>query len=145
MSKTKNISAKGILLGISFNVIASIVLSIIVAFAFSSVTGISMGNHSRYQRAFESSVYVRLAFMLGGLLIAFGMGYVAEKFSAGRSLVNASMCGIILVVYGGVFVYMKPEAAPHWSQIAMFVGILPLSTLGGWISTRRKAPRNALA
>ena len=104
-----------------------------------------MGNGSTYQRAFESSVYVRLAFMLGGLVIAFGMGYVAEKSAAAPSIVNAALCGVILVVYGGVFVYMKPEAAPRWSQLGMFVGILPLSILGGWISTRRKARRNALA
>lgn len=144
MSKTKTISVKGILFGIGFNVIASIVLSIVVAFVFSSVTGISMTNQHTYQKAFESSFYVRLVFMLGGLLIAFGMGYVAERVASAPSIMNAFICGAILVLYGGVFMYLKPDAAPRWSQIAMFVGIIPFSLSGGWFSAGRNARRNAL-
>ena len=138
MWKISSISVKGILGGIGFDILASVVLSIIVAVVFTSTSGISIENKNEYQQAFESSISVRLAFLIGGLLIALGMGFMAEILSAKSTLINAGACGLVLLVFNLIMVIINPEAAPVWSQIAIIFGVLPLSIFGGWLIVKNK-------
>ena len=138
MWKLNNISIKGIIGGISFDILASAALSVIVAVIYIRTSGISIENQNEYQQAFESSFNVRLTFLIGGLLIALGMGFVAEKLSANSTLINAGICGLVLLLFNATMVIINPEAAPAWSQIAIIVGVLPLSVFGGWLVVKKK-------
>ncbi len=133
MWELTNISMKGILAGIGFDIVASIILSVLVAAIFSAASGMSMENQSEYQQALESSFSVRLTFLIGGMVIAFAMGFVAEWYSPSPALINAAICGGALLVFHLVMVYLKPDAAPVWSQAIIIVSVVPLSIMGGWI------------
>jgi len=138
MWKINNISIKGIVGGIGFDILASVLLSIIVAVVFSTSSGISIENQNEYQQAFEASLNVRLTFLIGGLLIALGMGFIAEKLSSNLTLINAGICGATLLLFNVIMVTINPEGTPIWSQIVIIVGVLPLSVFGGWLVVKNK-------
>lgn len=134
MWKLSNISIKGILTGIVFDVLASIILSIAVMAVFAAVAGISPENQSELESAIDASFSVHLAFLIGGLLIALAMGFVAERFASEPALINAAICGGVLLLFHIAMSYIEPEAAPIWSQIVIILCVVPLSIAGGWLN-----------
>ena len=138
MWKLSNISAKGILGGITFNIVASVILSIVVAVLFTAGSGVSIEDQVEFQQKFESSFNIRLVFLIGGLLISLGMGFVAEWLAPTKTLINAGVCGALLLLFNTTMVFINPDSAPNWSQILIILGVFPLSILGGWIIARNK-------
>ncbi len=133
MLEISSLSIKSILAGIGLNLLASIILSAIVAYKFAATSGILMKNKSEFQPAFQSSFNVRLALLAICLVTSFFMGIVAEWLAPTPPLVNATVCGGLLLFYHLAMVYLKPDAAPAWSRAIIILGVVPLSTLGGWV------------
>lgn len=128
------LSVKAIALGVGFDVLASMLLTIATVHVFASVKSISLDEGVTFQRAFEKSFAVRLTMLLGGLVFAFAMGLIAESLAQSPSLMNAATSGGVLMAFHIVMVTLKPNAAPRWSQVLIIGGVLPLAIAGGVVA-----------
>jgi len=141
MWKLNNISIKGIFVGIGFVVIASIIYSVATGIAFTILSGISLENQAEFEEAFNASLSVRIAFLLGGLCIAFVMGFIAEWFAKTASLINAAICGSAVTLFNIIVTLESPGSAPIWSQAIIILCVIPLAIAGGHLTgIIKKAP-----
>jgi len=136
MWDAKNIQIKGVLAGLAFGFIASVLLSITVAVSFMALSDATITNEIEFQKEFEQSFIVRVIFLVGGLVTAFLVGLVSEWIAKVSTLINATISGAVLFLFNSSMVYLMPDAAPLWSQIIIILGVLPLSIFGGYIYGR---------
>lgn len=133
MFQLSKLSFKGILLGIVFYCLASLLLGFSIVLTYSLVVGVA-----DVKAAVGSSVGLQLASLMGGLVIMFFMGSVSEWFSPKHTLINAAICGVLLLANSIYQFFYMPEVAPAWHAIINIMVVIPMSIAGGWFISRAK-------
>jgi len=80
---------------------------------------------------FEKSAKIRYSFIVTGLLIAFLVGLVAELPSGGKSLVNATMCGLVFTIINFIGYIHRPTFPSKTINLISIYATLPMAVLGG--------------
>jgi len=126
------ISIKAIVLGVATDVVGSIIIAFLVAFAAAAA------HRSVYSVVGTSSPIAFLACVTAsGLALTFVGGFVAGRVSPWRKMFHGSIVGIIALV---IDLLERNSPEPHWSRAATLLLAVPAGMLGGAIAARKGTP-----
>ena len=125
----KNISIKGIILGI----IAIAIIDII-----GSISGIFLFAHDMSSESLNA-INLNQSFLLWSLFIGsistvIG-GFIAAKYGKSSPYKNSSIIGLLGIIVG----VLSVGDAPLWADIAGFLTVIPAALFGGFLVAQKNA------
>lgn len=135
--QAKEISIKGLVLGIFCALSLSFMTGIGLTFAFID-TSLAQHNPRAYGAAVAATLHSTpylIACIADGLLVtAFG-GYVAARIAKRAPWFHAGVVGVAFIAMR----WLAIEHEPLWFNVTAFALTLPASLLGGYLALLRKA------
>lgn len=130
----KEISIKGIILGILCALSLSFMTGIGLAFAFLDTSLAQHSPKAAVAATLHSTPYLVACIADGLLISAFG-GHIAARIAQGAHFLHAGLVGVAFIVIR----WLAIEDEPLWFNTTAFVLTIPASLLGGYLAWLRKA------
>lgn len=138
----KDISLKAIILGFLIDLAVSQVIGLALGSVVGVIIGISLARSGgftspnafsgAFAQIFTTSPLFLLATLLGGLLANLAGGYAAAAFAPRGKFLNATICGVISLFLGLLFM----GGYSMWYSVVNLALVIPATHLGAWIRIR---------